>query len=39
MKSILILTAILFLIGCSRSITPYQAANKGGTKCGKYRLK
>ena len=39
MKKILILTAILFLIGCSRNVNPYQAANKGGMKCGKYKLK
>jgi hypothetical protein len=39
MKKILILTAILFLIGCSRNVTPYQAANKGGMKCGKNHLK
>jgi len=39
MKKLVTLTAILFLIGCSRNVTPYQAANKGGLKCGKYKLK
>lgn len=39
MKSILIVIAILFLVSCSRGLSPYQAANKGGNKCGKYHLK
>jgi hypothetical protein len=40
MKKILILflTTIL-LISCSKNFTPHQAANRGGLKCGKHRLK
>ena len=39
MKLVTIIAAVLFLVGCSRGLSPYQAANKGGMKCGKYKLK
>lgn len=39
MKLLTIIAVALFLVGCSRGLSPYQAANKGGTKCGKYHLK
>lgn len=41
MKKIILVSVIIstILMSCSKGITPNQAANRGGLKCGKYRLK
>jgi PBP1b-binding outer membrane lipoprotein LpoB len=40
MKKITIALLItLFFVSCARQVTPYQAANRGGMKCGKHHLK
>jgi hypothetical protein len=39
MKLLTVIAVVLFLIGCSRGLSPYQAANKGGLKCGKNHIK
>lgn len=38
-KIIAILTIIVLIKSCTRSYTPHQAANRGGLKCNKSRLK
>jgi hypothetical protein len=39
MKLLIIISAILLLVSCNRGLSPYQAANKGGLKCGKNHIK
>jgi hypothetical protein len=38
-KTFAVLTIILLLECCTKSYTPHQAANRGGLKCNKSRLK
>jgi hypothetical protein len=38
-KILLTLLITTLLISCGRNLTPYQASQKGGMKCGKNRLR